>query len=167
MQDETWDDLLTTMTRKHSHRKASKGRSNHKHDIWTAVLTVLGLIIVQVTLVLHADNANPIKAYLYSQANAGSFYINILAVLSTAYGKATAKFYVNGATYLLSMLGYVLVAHIFAQAIFMVYPNIHLYAEFVRSEWFSIIGHVLLFGTIFSIACSKGVPDFKKETIKR
>jgi|GEM_PF-4829008 hypothetical protein len=171
------------MARKQQHSNKSKGRktakavvqtsrpqasaSSHKHDFWTAALTVLSLVIVQVTLVLHADNADPVNAYLSSQASAGSFYINTLAVLSTAYGKATANFHVNGHTYLLSMLGYVLVAHIFAQAVFMVYPDVPLYAEFMRSEWFSIAGHLLLFGIIFAIACTKGVPDFTKETIKR
>ena len=41
------------------------------------------------------------------------------------------------------------------------------YAEFMRSEWFSIARHLLLFSPIFAIACTKGVPDFTKETIKR
>lgn len=171
------------MARKQHHNNNSKGKkttkvcipilqshpdiSSRKHDFWTAVITVLSLVIVHVTLIIHADNADPVNAYLSSQASAGSFYINTLAVLSTAYGKATANFHVNGRTYLLSMFGYVLVAHIFAQAVFMVYPNISLYAEFMRSEWFSIAGHLLLFGIIFAIACTKGVPDYTKETIKR
>lgn len=102
------------MARKQQHSNKSKGRktakavvqtsrpqasaSSHKHDFWTAALTVLSLVIVQVTLVLHADNADPVNAYLSSQASAGSFYINTLAVLSTAYGKATANFHVNGHT---------------------------------------------------------------------
>lgn len=60
----------------------------------------------------------------------------------------------------------VLVAHIFAQAVFMVYPNVKLYAEFMRSEWFSIIGHIVFWGIIFAISCTKGVPAFTKETIK-
>ena len=171
------------MARKQQRSNKSKGRKtakavvqttrsqatsgSRKHDLWTAALTALSLVIVHVTLVLHADNPDPVNAYLSSQASAGSFYINTLAVLSTAYGKATANFHVNGRTYLLSMLGYVLVAHIFAQAVFMVYPGIPLYAEFMRSEWFSIAGHLLLFGIIFAIACTKGIPDFTKETIKR
>ena len=171
------------MARKQQHSNKNKGKNtakvtiqtsrpqttagSRKHDFWTAALTVLSLVIVHVTLLLHADNADPMNAYLSSQASAGSFYINTLAVLSTAYGKATANFHVNGRTYLLSMLGYVLVAHIFAQAVFMVYPDIPLYAEFMRTEWFSIAGHLLLFGIIFAIACTKGVPEFTKETIKR
>ena len=72
----------------------------------------------------------------------------------------TATLTVLSLVIVLSMLGYVLVAHNFAQAVFMVYPGIPLYAEFMRSEWFSIAGHLLLFGIIFAIACTKGVPEF-------
>lgn len=81
----------------------------------------------------------------------------------------TANFQVNGRIYLFSMFGYVLAAHIFAQAVFMNYPEIKLlfFADFMRSEWFAIIGHLALFGIIFALACSKGVPEYTKEIIKR
>ena len=147
--------------------KPQVASNTHKHDVGTAILTILSLIIVHLTLIFHANEATPLKAYLSSQASAGCFYVNMLALLSTAYGKATANFLVNGRTFLLSMLGYVLVAHIFAQAVFMVYPEVCLYAEFMRSEWFAIIGHVALFGIIFALALSKGVPEYTKELIKR
>ena len=147
--------------------KTLSSSSSRKHDVWAAVLTILSLVIVHVTLIFHADEATPLKAYLSSQASAGCFYVNMLALLSTAYGKATVSFHVNGRTFLLSMLGYVLVAHIFAQAVFMVYPEVHLYADFMRSEWFAIVGHAALFGIIFAIALSKGVPEYTKEFIKR
>ena len=140
---------------------------SRKHNVWTAVIVILGLVVVYATMVFHSDVANPVSAYLRSHASAGGFYTNLLALLSVAYGKATASFQVNGRTYLLSMLGSVIVAHIFAQAVFMVYPGIDLYAEFMRSEWFSLVGHLVFFGIIFAIACSKGVPEYVKETIKR
>lgn len=167
------------MARKQNHSKTKKPKvtksrvptqtasDSRKHDLWSAVLTILSLIIVHVTLIFHTDQATPLNAYLSSQASAGCFYVNMIALLSTAYGKATASFHVNGRTYLLSMLGYVLTAHIFAQAVFMVYPEVQLYAEFMRSEWFAIIGHLALFGIIFALACSKGVPEYTKEIIKR
>lgn len=138
---------------------------SRKHNIWSAVLTILSLIIVYVVMIFHTNEASPLKAYLSSQASAGSFYVNMIALLSTAYGKATYNFHVNGRTFLLSMLGYVFVAHIFAQAVFMVYPEIKLYAEFMRSEWFAIIGHVAFFAIIFVLACSKGVTEYTKELI--
>ena len=139
--------------------------ASRKHNIWTAVLTILSLIIVYVVMIFHTNESSPLKTYLSSQASAGCFYVNMLALLSTAYGKATYNFHVNGRTFILSMLGYVLVAHIFAQAVFMVYPEIKLYAEFMRSEWFAIIGHVAFFAIIFVLACSKGVTEYTKELI--
>ena len=157
----------TTKVKKAKFVKTQSSSSNRKHDVWTAVLTILSLVIVHVTLIFHADEATPLKAYLSSQASAGCFYVNMLALLSTAYGKATASFHVNGRTFLLSMLGYVLVAHIFAQAVFMVYPEVPLYADFMRSEWFAIVGHAALFGIIFALALSKGIPEYTKEFIKR
>jgi hypothetical protein len=143
--------------------------SGIKHDLGTAILTILGLVAVYVTMVIYSEEATPLKKYLSSQASASGFYANILALLSTAYGKATANFQVNGRTYLFSMFGYVLAAHIFAQAVFMNYPEIKLlfFADFMRSEWFAIIGHLALFGIIFALACSKGVPEYTKEIIKR
>lgn len=168
------------MTQKQKHNRRAQPKSqiigkkkntpntdsaSRKHNIWTAVLTILSLIIVYVVMIFHTNEASPLKAYLLSQASAGSFYVNMIALLSTAYGKATYNFHVNGRTFILSMLGYVLVAHIFAQAVFLVYPEIKLYAEFMRSEWFAIIGHVAFFAIIFVLACSKGVTEYTKELI--
>lgn len=167
------------MTRKQHHKITNKAktvsnkvslqtlRDSRKRGVWTAVLTILSLIIVHATLIFHTEDATPLDAYLSSQASAGCFYTNMLALLSTAYGKATASFHVSGHTFLLSMVGYVLVAHIFAQAVFMVYSNVRLYAEFMRSEWFALIGHITLFGIIFAINLSRGIPNYTKETIKK
>lgn len=157
----------TTKAKKAKAVQLEASASTHKHDVWAAVLTIMSLVIVHVTLIFHANEATPLKAYLSSQATAGCFYVNMLALLSTAYGKATASFHVNGRIFLLSMLGYVLVAHIFAQAVFMVYPEVRLYADFMRSEWFAIAGHFALFGIIFALSLSKGVPEYTKELIKR
>lgn len=79
------------MARKQQHSNKSKGKKaakaiakppqhqattgSRKHDFWTAAFTVLSLVIVHVTLILHADNADPVNAYLSSQASAGSVYI--------------------------------------------------------------------------------------------
>lgn len=172
--------IIFDVTQKQKHNKSTQSKSriigkkritshldtgSRKHNIWTAVLTILGLIIVHVVMIFHTNEASPLKAYLSSQASVGCFYVNMIALLSTAYGKATYNFHVNGRTFLLSMLGYVFVAHIFAQAVFMVYPEIKLYAEFMRSEWFAIIGHVAFFAIIFILACSKGVAEYTKELI--
>lgn len=142
-------------------------KSNLKHDIWTAVITVFALVIVYVIQFFRSGGSGSLNAYLSSQAAFATFYANALAVVSITYGKATANFDVSGKTYLLSMLGYLLVAHIFAQAILMVYPEIRLDVEFMRSKWFCIIGNMVFFGIIFAISCSKGTSDYSKETISK
>lgn len=141
--------------------------SSRKHDIWTAVLTILGLTVVHLTMVFHSDNVEPLKAFLSSQAGAESFYANVFALVATAYNKATGNFDVKGKVFLLSLCGNFLVAHIFAQAIFMVYPEVKLYAEFMRTEWFAIGGILLFFGIIFAINCSEGIHEYTKESITK
>lgn len=141
-------------------------KSSLKHDIWTAIFTVLALVIAYIIQIFFSGGQDALSAYLASQATLVTFYANILAVLSVTYGKATANFDISGKTYLLSMLGYILVAHIFVQAIFMVYPEIKLYAEFMRSKWLCIIGNLILFGIIFAISCSKGTSDYSKEILQ-
>lgn len=142
-------------------------KSSLKHDIWTAILTILGLAIVYVIQFFRVGGSDALNAYLSSQATIATFYANALAILSITYGKATANFDISGKTYLLSMLGYLLVAHIFAQAILMVYPEIKFDVGFMRSKWFCIIGNMVFFGIIFAISCSKGTSDYSKETISK
>lgn len=141
--------------------------SNRKHDIWTAILTILGLIVVHLTIVFHSNEVEPLRAYLVSQADVGCFYANSIALVSATYGKATGDFDVKGRVYLLSICGNFLVAHIFAQAIFMVYPGVKLYAEFMRTEWFALLGVLMLFGIIFAINCSEGKLEYTKETLTK
>ena len=142
-------------------------KSSLKHDICTAIFAVLGLVIVYLVQCFRLGGSDSLNAYLSSQATIATFYANALAILSITYGKATGNFDISGKTYLLSMLGYLLVAHIFAQAILMVYPEIKLDVEFMRSKWLCIISNILLFGIIFAISCSKGTSDYSKETISK
>lgn len=141
--------------------------TSRKHDVWTAILTIIGLIVVYIALMLHADDAEPLQAYLSSLADAGCFYTNGIALVATAYNKATGNFDVRGRVYILSILGNFLVAHIFAQAIFMVYPEVKLYAEFMRTKWFAIVGVLLFFVIIFAISCSEGMLEYTKEPITK
>lgn len=141
--------------------------SSRKHDIWTAVLTILSLIAVYIASMLHSNNAEPLQAFLSSQAGAEGFYANAIALVATAYNKATGDFDVKGRVFLLSLCGNFMVAHIFAQAIFMVYPKVELYAEFMRTEWFAIAGILLFFGIIFAINCSEGIQEYTKESITK
>ena len=141
-------------------------KDGRKRDFWNAMLAVAGLVVVYGVTLLQGDKANPFDAYLSAQATLGGLFANVLAVLSITYGKATTKFDVCGRTYFLSMLGFVVVALVFAQAVFMVYPNVRLFAEFMRSKWVFVILNLLFLGMIFVISFSKGLPEYTKETIK-
>lgn len=141
--------------------------SSRMHDVWTAILTILGLIVIYIVSMLHTNNAEPLQAFLSSQAGAEGLYANAIALVATAYNKATSHFEVKGKVFLLSLFGNFLVAHIFAQAIFMVYPEVKLYAEFMRTEWFSIVGVLLFFGIIFAINCSEGMQEYSKQPITK
>lgn len=138
--------------------------NNRKHDIWTAVLTILSLILIYLVMFFHVDGVSPLKAYLLSQARVECFYANILAILALAYNKANGNFLVRGRTFLLSTLCYVLAGNIFAHSIFMVHPEVNLYSSFMRSGWFAIISHLAFFTVMFFISCSKGA-EYSKENI--
>ncbi len=140
-------------------------KDGRKRDFLNAMLAVLGLVITYGTILVQDTTSNPLDAYLSSQASIGSFFANAIAVLSITYGKATTKFDVCGRTYFLSMLGFVIVALVFAQAVFVVYPDVKIFAEFMRSKWVSILFNVLFFGMIFAISFSKGLSEYTKETI--
>ena len=152
--------------RKSTNKKTPQSQTNIGKDIISGIFVVIALVIVDLVKMVQFDSYDPLHSYLNAQAGLGCVYVNILALLSTTYGKATIKFHVNGATYLLSMLGYILIVNIFAQAVFMIYPNVPLFAGFMRSQVVAIIFNVAFFVDLIILSCLPGEQEYIKEKLK-
>ena len=129
-------------------------------------MTVFGLLIVYLIKMLQVDSFNPISAYLHAQAGIDSVYVNTLVLLATSYNKATRNFHMSGVVYLFNIFGILLIINIFAQAIFMVYPNVKIFAEFMRSQWCAIALNIAFFAVLILISCLSGEVDYIKEKTK-
>lgn len=130
-------------------------------------MVIVSLMLIYIVMGFYQDNANPFNAYIKAQANIGSIYANVMAIIKITYGKTTAKFdSVKGLTYFLGMFGFIMIVLLFAHAVVIVYPDIHIYAEFMRSKTIFVIYNIIFFGIIFAISCTKGINDYTKEDIK-
>lgn len=137
-----------------------------RKNIRTGILIVLGLICSYLVKMLQVDSFNPIYAYLNAQAGIDSVYINTLVLIATSYSKTTRNFHMKGVVYLFNILGVILIIHIFAQAIFMVYPNVSVFAEFMRSKWCAVGLNIAFFVVLILISCLSGEVEYIKDKPK-
>lgn len=152
-----------------------RSRTNRTKKLWdddvrknirTGILIVLGLICSYLVKMLQVDSFNPIDAYLNAQAGIDSVYINTLVLIATSYSKTTKDFHMNGFVYLFNIFGIILIIHIFAQAIFMVYPEVNVFAEFMRSRWCAIGLNIVFFIVLILISCLSGEVEYIKDKPK-
>ena len=110
--------------------------------------------------IFQADSYDPIHEYLYSQVNLGNVFANIFVLLGVTYGKSTKNFHMDGITYMLSALGFILIISIFAQSVFMVYPNVKIFAEFMRERRMAIIFNLVFFADLVTISFLSGTAEY-------
>ena len=137
-----------------------------RRDIVNAVMVIVCLILIHIVSFFCEDNFNSFNSYLKSQAHVYSVYVNVIAIIRITYSKTTSKFdIISRNTFFLGMLGFMMTALIFAHAIALVYPNIHIYAKFMCSKTVFIIYNIAFAGIIFAISCTKGIKGYTKENL--
>lgn len=130
-------------------------------------LMILGIYITYVISLFESDG-QPFDKFCTFEASLGGFYANMLVVVATSYDKASSRFWIKGSTYILCLVAFILVAHIFVQAISMHYPTVSLYRAALCTPAIALIGQLLFIGTIFALFYSEGiqsVPKYKKEKL--
>lgn len=126
----------------------------HKHGnaIITTILTLLSIYVTFVVLLFTKDCNVEYNLYK-SLSSLGGLYVNLLAVVGVAYSKFSKENLVYCNVYWLSLISFVTIISIFAQAKGMLDNSIS--PEWLQSYYVSVALQILLAFLIYAIAKQK------------
>jgi len=85
----------------------------------------------------------------------GCIYANIFAILGVAYSKFAQTDFVQKSVYWLSLLSFVIIISIFAQAQTVLNSSIHLWLPLLRTHYTTIALQIALIALIYALAIQK------------
>ena len=138
-----------------------------KRNIIVGILASLALIYTYIINYLHADGFNIVQRYILSQSNLDVLHVNILALCTLAYSKASQASRINARTYIWCVIGVIIAINMFTYALFMNFENLtYLYKDCFRTGWVEAAFLLLLFVIIIRMYCLPEEDEYKKEIIK-
>ncbi len=132
-------------------RKAKMQKLRLQHAMWGTILVVLSLMIAY------------FGDFMGSQATVGGFTANMLAIVSTTFNKMSADFHVKGSTFGYSVLAFIVVGYIYAQAVHIGLLNVTDY--WLVSPVAVTILHLAFVVLLFALSFSKGIFESRKELL--
>lgn len=131
-----------------------KYRGNKKAAIITTLFALGGIYATFfVSILIRGGDA--MENLLQTQSHLGGMYVNLFAVVSVAYSKFAKEIFVHRRIYWLSLLSFVLIISIFAQARIMNDPATSLKVNLLESPYFSIVLQILFAVIIYVISAQK------------
>ena len=101
--------------------------------------------------------------FMGSQATVGGFTANMLAIVSTTFNKMSADFHVKGSTFGYSVLAFIVVGYIYAQAVHIGLLNVTDY-WFVSPVAVTVL-HLAFVVLLFALSFTKGISESRKELL--
>ena len=101
--------------------------------------------------------------FMGSQATVGGFTANMLAIVSTTFNKMSVDFHVKGSTFGYSVLAFIVVGYIYAQAVHIGLLNVTDY--WLVSPVAVTILHLVFVVLLFALSFSKGIFESRKELL--
>ncbi len=156
------------MTNSKNRKKQYKPRKTYtKRNIILGILASLAFIYAYVINYIHADGYDIVGRYISSQANLDILHVNMLALCTLVYSKASQVSRINARTYIWCVAGIVVVVNMFTHALCMNFENLnYLYKDYFRAGWVDGAFLVLLFVIIIRMYCLPEEDEYKKEIIK-
>ncbi|KWW28057.1 MAG: hypothetical protein AUK63_2059 [bacterium P3] len=143
-------------------RKAKMRKLRLQHAIWSTSLVVLSLMIAYVSPAL-LGKIHTLSDFMGNQATIGWFTANMLAIVSTTFNKMSADFHVKGSTFGYSVLAFIVVGYIYAQAVHI--GLLHVSDYWLVSPVVVTMLHLAFVALLFALSFSKGIYESNKELL--
>jgi len=138
-----------------------------KRNVIIGILASVAVIYANVIGYIHADGYDIIQRYILSQTDISVLHINLLALFTLAYNKASQASRISARTYLWCVAGVLIVINMFTHALFMRFDVLnYLYRDCMRIEWVEGTLLLLLFIVIIRMNCLPEEDEYQKEIIK-
>lgn len=141
---------------KSQHRKVPQcnvnARCTEKRSAILTTLFILGGLYASFICYLFIQDGNMIEELYKALGSFGCIYANIFAILGVAYSKFAQTDFVQKSVYWLSLLSFVIIISIFAQAQTMLNSSIHLWLPLLRTRYTTIALQIAL---IYALAIQK------------
>ena len=131
-----------------------KNGCKYKEAFITTLFTLGGIYATFITFIFIKDS-DAIGNLFQAQALLGGLYVNFFAIVGVAYSKFAQEMFVHKNVYWLSIISFITIISIFAQAEVMVDDSTSFIADWLESPYISIALQMLLAILIFAIAAQK------------
>ena len=130
-------------------------QTKRKNKYTTALMTTLfavGGIYITFFVLLLSKGADVAYDIYEAQALLGGLYVNLFAVIGVAYSKFADEMFLHKNVFWLTLVSFVILICIYAQACAMNDFTIPLIAEWMRAQWVSLLLQISLIVLIFILA---------------
>ena len=144
------------------------GKGRYKNAMYTTLFALIGIYGTFFSLIFIADS-NAVSDLFHTQALLGGLYVNLFAVVSVAYSKFAKEIFVHRKIYWLSLIAFIVIVCIFAQARGMVDSSTTFVCDWLESTAVSWGLQLMLAVLIFAIASQEELNmrvTYKKKYLK-
>lgn len=141
-------------TKQSTIKPIKKNGCKYKEALITTLFTLGGIYATFITFIFIKDS-DAIGNLFQAQALLGGLYVNFFAISGVSYSKFAQEMFVHRNVYWLSLISFITIISIYAQADVMVDDSTSFIADWLESPYISIALQMLLAILIFAIAAQK------------